>query len=649
MMTRMSRFPALVLSLLLASSTFAQAADLAVTLLEAPETALPGQLWTMKGSVTNLGPDVATEVTVSTAAGLTQCENRIDSLAVGEVRTYECTGSFPTDTQIYLLSSAISVWAPGNQDQNANNDSAFKLIRAITPPDLFTWSYSLFVPEPGLAFPIRVEYGNRAQKAATNTTVTIDAPAGFGHVPDNCSVTGNRVVCNVGTLDPPNANFPQPATLELEVIAPDASAHAFDITTTVDAAEDDARPADDTYASPMRTYRTFNVTNGSDADSGSFRAAIEAANAECTDTIPCLIAFRIPPGAQAWHTIALASPLPRIVQRVFVDGTTQARYFGDTNPAGPEIEISGSALREGNGLEVQCNADLRGMAINGFPDNGISVLDAGSCVRGPINDSSRGIRGNYIGTDPTGTIAIPNTRGVRINAPGWYLADNIISGNTRAGVFVASGATHISNNRIGLDAHNQPLGNGAAGVFIGGAASGSDVSNNYIGFNHEFGVAIAGDANYVSANKNSMQGNYQQGIDWGLDGTVVTTKIALPVITSVRFEDGNTIIEGTTTANGTFAPAVTLYANDAPDPSGYGEGQYVLGEVGADYVPGPGQPMHFTFVAPSDLRGKWITATVTHQYYNGWLRKAPPIDANDDTGWGYYTTTSEFSRAWEFK
>ena len=130
---------------------------------------------------------------------------------------------------------------------------------------------------------------------------------------------------------------------------------------------------------------------------------------------------------------------------------------------------------------------------------------------------------------------------------------------------------------------------------------------------------------------------------------MVTSAIALPIITSVRFEDGRTIVEGTTTAFGTFNPAVTVYANDAPDPSGYGEGQYVLGEVRATYGEPYTGPMRFTFVYPGDLRGKWITATVTHQYYNGWLKTPGTIGTNDDTGWGYYTTTSEFSRAYEFK
>lgn len=642
MMARMLRLPLVALLSLLSFSAFAQA-DLSAELLSAPDTARPGETWTTRGRITNLGPGTALQVTVTVSAGLNQCETKIEELAEGESREYSCSGEFPVGQPVYLLAAAVNVYTIYGDPIYMNNLS-FKLVRAITPPDLWTGGYAVAVAQPGLPVPVRVQYDNRAQTPSTNTIVTIDAPNGFGALPDFCSASGNRAVCNLGTLEPPkDLGYTTPDQFEIEVIAPDVSATKFNLALTIDASEEDARPADDKYLVPLSTYRTFDVSTLDDHGSGSLRAAMEAANAECTDATPCLIAFRIPAGARTWQTISLESPLPRLVNPAFIDGTTQTGYFGDTNPDGPEIEISGADLHEGNGLEIQCDGLVRGLAINNFPDNGIAVVGSSTCTR-PILGYPllRGIRDSYIGVDPTGTRAMPNTRGVRIDVAGWGVDGNIISGNKRAGVFVTSGVVAITHNRIGLSRDNQPLGNGAAGVFIGAAASGSDVSNNYIGFNHEFGIAIAGDAQYVSANKNSLQGNFQQGIDWGLDGTVATTRVPLPIITSVRFEDGVTIVEGTTTAYGTFQPAISVYANDAPDPSGYGEGQYVLGEVRAD----PGQPMPWRFVYGGDLRGKWITATATHQYYTGWLRKP---GSNGDTGWGYYTTTSEFSRAFAFK
>ena len=53
------------------------------------------------------------------------------------------------------------------------------------------------------------------------------------------------------------------------------------------------------------------------------------------------IAFRIEEAtATPWKTIHVLSPLPRIVQYVDIDGTSQTLDVGNTNTGGPEIEIS---------------------------------------------------------------------------------------------------------------------------------------------------------------------------------------------------------------------------------------------------------------------------------------------------------------------
>jgi len=82
---------------------------------------------------------------------------------------------------------------------------------------------------------------------------------------------------------------------------------------------------------------------------------------------------------------------------------------------------------------------------------------------------------------------------------------------------------------------------------------------------------------------------------------------------------------------------VNLYANDAPDPSGYGEGQYFLGVASAK--PGSGT---FTFRHPHDLRGKWVAATQTQINYYGFLR----AQGTDHLA---FSTTSEVSRAVEVR
>jgi len=626
----MARTTAVLLSLFLSTAVFAQSADLSAT-VDAPDRVPPGETFTVTGTVTNLGPDPAQHVLVSLSGSREWCISDLDigTLQPNETRTFSCQGQMPLPP-LYAIDAVM--WAQtATPDPRYENNVAVKRVGSITPPDLFLWAYFLDMPRPGLPVPMQVNFGNIASMEATNATLTITTSTRVTKAPDSCTITENRAVCAVGTIPAPdpssNDNLKR---LNIEVLAPDASMARLDVTVTIDAAEDDARPENDQYSTFARTYRTFNVTTVADNGSGSLRAAMEAANAECVDADPCLIAFRIPRNGDApWHTIAVTSPLPRVVLPVLIDGTTQAAYFGDTNAAGPEIELTGVSLRDGSGIELACSGGLRGLAINGFPANGVLLTDSG-CK--PAALQSRIIDGNTIGTDPTGTRAVPNFRGVWVTASGWAIRNNIISGNTASGVFIASGKAKVTENKI--------FSNGASGVGILRNGSGSDVTGNSIAFNGHFGVAIAPDAIRVSADRNSIYGNHQRGIDWGIDGVTTVSPVKLPEITSVRVENGTTIIEGTHDAFGTFAPFITIYANDAPDPSGYGEGQTVLGTVNPNR-------REWQSVYQGDLRGKWVTATATHVLYIGWVRD-DTVKPNDDRG-DYFTTTSEFSRAVEVK
>jgi hypothetical protein len=638
----MARATMLLISVLLGSFLVAQpSADLTTT-VAAPDEVPPGETFTVTGTVTNLGPIPAEHVLVTLVGSGTSCvhERDVGTLEQGETRTFVCETQMPLPPLYGTWAAMVAQTA--TDDPREENNQAAHFVRSITAPDLYNYAQFPEIPRPALPVPLVIYFGNRAQQPATGVTVTITTPTRVTKAPDTCTITESRAVCSVGTLEPndPWGGSSNMQHFQVEIEAPAESVARLDVTVVIDAAEDDARPENNQYATYATTYRTFYVTMTADSGVGSLRAAMEKVNAECADTIPCLIAFRIPSGgatAAAWHTIKPTSPLPRLVQKVVIDGTSQTAYIADTNLAGPEIELSGAGLREGNGLELACTGAVRGLAINGFPDNGVRVVES---VCGPAEPfATRSIDRNYIGTDPTGTRAIPNLRGIWVAAPRWSIRGNVISGNTHSGVFVANGRTKITENKIGLDPALRPLGNGASGVGIVREGSGSDVSLNYIGFNRHFGVAIAPDAQYVSVEKNSIQANHQRGIDWGIDGVTTVKPVAMPEITSVRVENGTTIIEGTHAAFGTFPPHITVYANDAPDPSGYGEGQYVLGTVTAP-------TREWKLVWPEDLRGKWVTATATHQLYLGWLRDEA-AKPNEDDGFAYYTTTSELSRAIE--
>ncbi|MCI0681621.1 MAG: SBBP repeat-containing protein, partial [Gemmataceae bacterium] len=129
------------------------------------------------------------------------------------------------------------------------------------------------------------------------------------------------------------------------------------------------------------------------------------------------------------------------------------------------------------------------------------------------------IEGNLIGTDPTGTVAVPNTSaGVRLaqasnNTVGGTAAAarNIISGNV-IGVSIdgsLSTANIIAGNYIGtmLDG-DQALGNGTYGVFIGGGAHGNTIAGTAGGAGNvvsgnQYGIYVSD----AGTDSNTIQGN----------------------------------------------------------------------------------------------------------------------------------------------
>lgn len=627
--------------------------DLEVT-LDAPATTIPGAQYSFTGTVVNIGRDAAEQVRIDMGiGGIGFCHQDTDigMLAAGDSRTFTCAATIPLRPSYYQLTAWFS--ATTETDVETDNNTADAVVLVMTPADLRTWAYAFTPVAPGLPATMHVYYFNDANTPANPATLKLTTAGTFLEVPSFCKAAGGVALCEIESLtrgEPGETPF-----FEVSVRAPDASAVRFDLDVEIGPVDLDPRPENNVFTAPAGTFHTFFVTNSANAGSGSLRAAIDAANAGCTDSWPCLIAFRIPDGGSPWHTIALTEPLPDIIHPIVtVDGTTQAGYFGDANAAGPEVELHGAGLASGSGVVMTagCSSSIRGLVINGFPDAAVRVGSSEGCVHSgypnsPFFSYQRAIEQNYIGTDPTGTIAVPNGLGVYVDGTKgrWAVASNVISGNRRSGVFVGAGKNLITDNIIGLTAGpTAGLGNEASGVYIGPNADGTDVVDNYIGFNHHFGVAIDADAENVAILGNSFQANWQLAIDRGLDG-VTPTGIPLPEITLASFDGAVTVIEvDPGDVGGTFSPIVQVYASDQPDPSGYGEGQYYLGR--AEVFEQENRRVRLRF--EGDLRGLWIAATNTRSVYNGWLT-TPGVRSEDDSGWGHYTTTSEFGRAVEVR
>jgi parallel beta-helix repeat protein len=353
-------------------------------------------------------------------------------------------------------------------------------------------------------------------------------------------------------------------------------------------------------------YRFFDVTNAADSGPGSLRQTILDANAVCSSDdgkLPCSIRFEIPSPvpADGWFTIAPRTPLPRItVTDLMVDGDAQTAFTGDSNPAGPEIFLAGSQAGAGaEGLDLStAMAHVRGLAIGGFANNGIRSLTR------PLIFITRHqiIERNFLGTDPTGTHAVPNgLRGVTGDNFLGEITGNVISGNRRSGVFLTdlSNAT-IRDNRIGVAAaSDEPLGNGASGIYVGGNSD-AVIEHNVIANSSDFGVALDR-FSPAQIRENRIVHNAQPGIDRGLDGPTLD---GAPQITSARFDasTGETVVEGVIhqapIANYPRTVTVYVYANTRDEAGG----DIFLGAVlAAD----SGQ---FTLRVHGDMTGKYIDA-----------------------------------------
>ncbi len=175
-------------------------------------------------------------------------------------------------------------------------------------------------------------------------------------------------------------------------------------------------------------------------------------------------------------------------------GTNAGGNYAVSN-GGTGVWISGGSTN--NTIGGVDNSNTRNV-ISGNDQLGVVITGTGT--------SGNVVEGDVIGTDASGTFAIPNringvdlvsgANGNTIGGPSAF-ARNIISGNTYNGVVLAWSGTNqntIEGNWIGLNSGGNALGNGADGVVIQGASA-----DNVIG------GTVAGAGNVIS-------GNAQQGV-----------------------------------------------------------------------------------------------------------------------------------------
>ena len=267
---------------------------------------------------------------------------------------------------------------------------------------------------------------------------------------------------------------------------------------------------------------TFTVTTTNDSGAGSLRQAITDANAGGAG--PHTIVFDIP--GSGVQTIAVSStmPLASVAGGLTVDGTTQSGYAGT-----PLIAV------------VCANT---GVTVFNFTSAGtVQGLSIGGCANGLIAGSGGGpitIKSSYLGIAPDGTTAVPNLTGVSLShvafTVGGAPADrNVISGNTSYGILVgASAGGTIQNNYVGTDVTGtvtvpndvgiRLLGGAGTGVLIGGPGTGNLISGNSVnGILVEGAVDVTIQSNLIGTDVNGTAalGNGGAGIQGGGPGLVI--------------------------------------------------------------------------------------------------------------------------------
>ena len=314
---------------------------------------------------------------------------------------------------------------------------------------------------------------NNGPDAASAATITIAVPTGMEYVSSaglSCSELWGTVSC-------PAPPLPSDGEVEFTVQVSATGAGSRIIRAMATAAEADSEPSNDIGSATTAIAAgpvTFVVTNTLDGAKGSLRVAIGDANNNPGSINT--IAFNIP--GTGPFTIAPLSQLPSITTPVIIDGTTQPGY---TNA--PIIELSGVNVG-GTGLNINAgNSTVRGLAVNRW-GSGVVLNTNGNNV----------IEGNYIGTNVAGTAAAANTNGIVANSPNNRIGGttaaqrNIISGNTGNGLSLSGSNNTVLGNYIGT--------NPAGTVVIGNGFSG--VATNGIG--NTIGGDVAGAGNVITGN-----------------------------------------------------------------------------------------------------------------------------------------------------
>ena len=227
------------------------------------------------------------------------------------------------------------------------------------------------------------------------------------------------------------------------------------------------------------------------------------------------------PSTSAWRSKASRASswaAPILPTATSISGNDQAQvYIGDSG--GPDTIVKGNLI----GTNAAGTRSIPGFADYAqiYVRLGLGVIIGGptaaerNVISGSIGSGNPGagvgvgytiggttaqatIQGNFIGTDVTGTLPIPNGNGLVIPDSNCVVKGNVISGNTLQAILGEGGGNElIQGNFIGTDeTATLDLGNGGGAVTVGGddwtVGGIAPGEGNVIAFNPNGGVANSG-------------------------------------------------------------------------------------------------------------------------------------------------------------
>lgn len=213
-------------------------------------------------------------------------------------------------------------------------------------------------------------------------------------------------------------------------------------------------------------------------------------------------------------------------------------------------------------------------------------------------------------------VAIVNTNEVLVDG------NTFVRNGTRGVFMLGADEVTVTDNLISENAVHGIDFSLESGLFIfppdpatrGGVATGNTITANDLS-----GVRVDG-ADRFTIRLNVIAGNGRLGIDLtgGKQDSFGVTRndsqdrdvganqrLSFPE-RLMALDDGTaTVVEGRVDFPEPQSLTIELYANEAPDPSGHGEGETFVGTATAD------AKGRFTATLPAGLAGQWITATAT--------------------------------------